>query len=270
MDIGLDPYLRGAFSIANEVVNMLFTVNEISKLANVTIKTLHHYHKIGLLVPYKMSEAGYRLYGHEELERLQEILYYRELDFPLKEIKQILKGESDRLSILSNQKKLLLVRLRRLSRLVQTLDESMEITMKGEIMDQSAMFKGFRNEEEWEKALDKQNQYVKEKYNYDLLDDNPIEVQEMNEMAMEAERFMKKIASALRDGLKFDDKVVQTLIHQHVDFLNDHGHTMKATDFMNQTRFFLQDDFHRNMLEAVQTGLSYYLCVAAEAFASQK
>ncbi|GGB40658.1 hypothetical protein GCM10011409_17690 [Lentibacillus populi] len=66
---------------------MLYTVKEMAKFANVTIKTLHHYHKIGLLYPYKVSEAGYRLYGMKELERLQQILFYRELDFPLKEIK---------------------------------------------------------------------------------------------------------------------------------------------------------------------------------------
>jgi DNA-binding transcriptional MerR regulator len=59
---------------------MLYTVKEVSDLSGVTIKTLHHYHKIGLLKPREISEAGYRLYGERELERLQEILFYRELE----------------------------------------------------------------------------------------------------------------------------------------------------------------------------------------------
>jgi DNA-binding transcriptional MerR regulator len=59
---------------------MLYTVNEVA-----TVKTLHHYHKIGLLEPCDISDAGYRLYGNEELERLQQILFYRELDFSLKD-----------------------------------------------------------------------------------------------------------------------------------------------------------------------------------------
>ncbi|GIN87757.1 hypothetical protein J6TS2_41430 [Heyndrickxia sporothermodurans] len=83
---------------------MLYTVKEISEMANVTIKTLYHYHKLGLLLPSKISEAGYRLYGQKELERLQEILFFRELDFPLKDIKTILDGQPERLSVLSNQK----------------------------------------------------------------------------------------------------------------------------------------------------------------------
>jgi DNA-binding transcriptional MerR regulator len=76
-------------------------------MANVTVKTLHHYHKIGLLLPCEVSDAGYRFYSMKELERLQEILFYRELDFPLRKIKQILTGEHDRLKILKEQKMLL-------------------------------------------------------------------------------------------------------------------------------------------------------------------
>ncbi|MFC7393781.1 MerR family transcriptional regulator [Scopulibacillus cellulosilyticus] len=247
---------------------MLYTVKELSELANVTIKTLYHYHKIGLLLPCKVSEAGYRLYGIKELERLQQILFYRELDFPLKEIKQILDGEPDRLLILSGQKKLLLSRMRRLERLVQTIDESISHTAKGEVMDKSAMFKGFDSKEEWTEALSEQNQYLKETYDYDLLKENSIDVQSMNESAIEAKRFMNGMAQGLNDGLKFDDKKVQTLIHQHINFLTHHGHETTAESFAQTTRFFLNDDFHRNMLEAQATGLSYYLCIAAEAFAS--
>ncbi|XWX60162.1 MerR family transcriptional regulator [Desulfitobacterium sp. AusDCA] len=62
---------------------MLYTVKEVAELAGVTIKTLHHYHKIGLLLPCEITDAGYRLYGPKELERLQQILFYRELDFSL-------------------------------------------------------------------------------------------------------------------------------------------------------------------------------------------
>lgn len=266
----IDPHPRGAFRIASEVERMLYTVKEIAQLANVTVKTLHHYHKIGLLIPRKISESGYRLYGQQELERLQQILFYRELDFPLKEITNILAGESDRLSILQNQKQLLMARLHRLTRLVQTLDESIDHALKGEPMEQSALFKGFRSEEEWEMALAEQNEHIKETYDYDLLASKPIEVEAMNEMALESEHFMNGMACALREGRKYDDSQVKKLIRQHIDFLNDHGTALTDADFASQARFFVQDDFHRHMLEEVQTGLSYYLCFAAEAFASDQ
>ena len=70
--------------------NAMKTVKEVSALTGVSVRTLHHYDAIGLLKPTKLTEAGYRLYGEQELGRLQTILLFRELQFPLKEIKDIL------------------------------------------------------------------------------------------------------------------------------------------------------------------------------------
>ena len=66
------------------------TVNEVSKLTGVSVRTLHHYDAIGLLKPTEVTKAGYRLYDDTALSRLQSILLFRELQFPLKEIKTIL------------------------------------------------------------------------------------------------------------------------------------------------------------------------------------
>ncbi|GGB40668.1 hypothetical protein GCM10011409_17710 [Lentibacillus populi] len=90
----------------------------------------------------------------------------------------------------------------------------------------------------------------------------------MNEAALEAKHFQDAMAKSLREGLSVNDEKVEQLIREHLDFLNQHGHETKAIDFVAQTRFFLHDDFHLNMLENQQTGLAYYLCIAAEAFAS--
>lgn len=70
----------------------MMTVHEVSKLAGVSIRTLQYYDKIGLLHPSKYSDAGYRLYADTDLERLQQILLYRELEFPLKDIKEIMEN----------------------------------------------------------------------------------------------------------------------------------------------------------------------------------
>ena len=66
------------------------TVKEVSKITGVSVRTLHHYDAIGLLKPSKVTEAGYRMYDDTALSRLQNILLFRELQFPLKEIKAIL------------------------------------------------------------------------------------------------------------------------------------------------------------------------------------
>ncbi|UJF33628.1 MerR family transcriptional regulator [Paenibacillus hexagrammi] len=247
---------------------MLYTVKQLSALSHVTIKTLHHYHKIGLLIPREISDAGYRLYGAAELERLQQILFYRELEFPLEQVKVLLEVEPDRLTILSSQKKLLESRKQRLERFILTLEESIACEIKEETMEHSSMFKGFDTEEEWNDALAEQRQYVKETYDYDLLENVTIDTAEMNEQAAEAVRFMNSMKKHLLEGSKHDSEEVRLLIGEHLSFLSSHGHASSPADFAVQTRFFLGDDFHQRMLEDQQTGLSYYLCMAAEAYAA--
>ncbi|WP_291571274.1 MerR family transcriptional regulator [Clostridium sp. UBA4548] len=248
---------------------MLYMVKEIAKLTGVTVKTLHYYHKIGLLEPSEISEAGYRLYGTGDLERLQQILFYRELDFSLKDIKIALENEPNRLNCLLEQQKLLNARRQRLDCLLKTLDESIILTKKGVIMDKLTMFQGL-NKEEWNEALTEQNEYLKDKYNYDMMKENDFEVIEMNEIAAEAQNFMKSVAKALKDGLKASDERVQKMLEQHIAFLNEHSVEIDAKALAIQSKFFLEDDFHRNMLESQQTGLSYYLCFATEMYASGK
>ena len=71
----------------------MMTVHEVSKLAGVSVRALHHYDRIGLLHPAEVSDAGYRLYDDTALERLQFILLFKELEFPLKEIREIRSEE---------------------------------------------------------------------------------------------------------------------------------------------------------------------------------
>ncbi|MED4959028.1 MerR family transcriptional regulator [Paenibacillus macerans] len=249
---------------------MPYTVKEVSALSGVTVKTLHHYHKIGLLLPCEISEAGYRLYGMKELERLQQILFYRELDLPLARIKLLLEGEPDRAAILSEQKALLHERKQRLETMIQTLEKSIRAAEKGETMNGQDMFKGFASEEEWKEALREQDRHLQQNYGVRLVDDGPIDVPQMNEQAAEAAAFMNRMAQALRENASHLDDSIQSLIAGHLAFLNEHGHTVTAADFAGQTKFFLSDEFHRNMLENQQTGLAYYLYAAAEAFASRQ
>lgn len=84
------------------------TVTEIAQLAHVSVRTLHHYDAIGLLKPTEITEAGYRLYDDAALERLYLILLFRELEFPLKDIQEILDApDFDRNRVLEQQVNLL-------------------------------------------------------------------------------------------------------------------------------------------------------------------
>ena len=97
----------------------MITVNEVSKLTGVSIRTLHYYDEIHLLKPTKITESGYRLYDEDSLERLQQILLFRELEFPLKEIKQILDSPGfDRQKALEQQIELLTLKKEHLENLI--------------------------------------------------------------------------------------------------------------------------------------------------------
>lgn len=103
------------------------TVHEVSKLAGVSVRTLHHYDAIGLLPPTGLTEAGYRLYDDTALARLQSILLFRELEFPLRDIKRILDDPSfDPATALADQIKLLELRREQLGRLIAFARETLE------------------------------------------------------------------------------------------------------------------------------------------------
>ena len=170
---------------------------------------------------------------------------------------------------LANQYELLSARRQRLECLLKTLEESIFLTKKGESMNSKAMFQGL-NQAEWENALSEQNDYLKGKYDYDMLANKEIQAEDLNEKATESQQFLQSLSAALKNGWAVTDEKLHDLIEKHLNFLNSHGLTIDAKSFVSQTRFFLEDDFHRNMLETQQPGLCYYLCFAAETYASLK
>lgn len=100
------------------------TVKEISEITGISVRTLHYYDEIGLFQPTDKSEAGYRLYDDEALETLQEILFFREFDIPLKEIKSIIENPAlDRNEILKMQRKMLFAKKERMEHLIANIDD---------------------------------------------------------------------------------------------------------------------------------------------------
>jgi DNA-binding transcriptional MerR regulator len=109
-----------------------YSVGDVSRVSGVTVRTLHHYDAVGLLAPGQRSPAGYRLYSEDDLERLERILFYRELGFPLDEIVNILSdpdvGSADHLV---RQHRMLLTRAERLQAMIAALEREMEAQHMG-------------------------------------------------------------------------------------------------------------------------------------------
>ena len=124
-----------------------YSVKALSKLAGVSVKTLHHYDKIGLLKPNTRTEARYRLYGPEEILRLQQILFYKELDFPLQEIRDIMDDpDYDMVSALSNHKDALKARRQRIDVLINTIDKTINHQLKQNTMKPEELYEGLPKE----------------------------------------------------------------------------------------------------------------------------
>jgi len=119
------------------------TVNEVSKLTGVSVRTLHHYDAIGLLKPTRVTEAGYRLYDQAALERLQHILLFRQLQFPLKEIKQILDSPGfDPVQALTQQIHMLKLQRNHLDNLIshaQSIQKKGVVTMDFSAFDRTKL-----------------------------------------------------------------------------------------------------------------------------------
>jgi MerR family transcriptional regulator, thiopeptide resistance regulator len=133
----------------------MFTVRQISKLAGVTPRTLHHYDEIGLLKPASVGENGYRYYGEESLLRLQQILFYRELGFPLEDIKKIMgRRDFDVVGALYGHKEALQNQVTRLNRLIHTVDNTINHLKGNIIMSEKGLFEGFSEQEQEQYAAE--------------------------------------------------------------------------------------------------------------------
>jgi DNA-binding transcriptional MerR regulator len=138
----------------------MFTVKQLSKLAGVTPRTLHHYDAIGLLKPSRIGDNGYRYYGEDALLRLQQILFYRELDIPLDDIKKIMaESRFDVLGALQSHKDALHKQVARLNRLIHTVDNTINHLKGNNIMSEKAYFEGFTEEEQDKYALEAEQMY---------------------------------------------------------------------------------------------------------------
>lgn len=124
-----------------------YTVKKLASLSGVSIRTLHHYDKLGLLVPSQRTDTRYRLYGTQELLRLQQILFYRELDFPLLEIKELLSDpEFDLLGALESHRKGLEEKQARVQVLLETINKTIS-KLKGQTdMKDEELYQGMSKE----------------------------------------------------------------------------------------------------------------------------
>ncbi len=139
---------------------MSYTVKQLSTLAGVSPRTLHYYDEVGLLKPESVGANGYRYYGDDSALRLQQILFYREMDLPLEEIRKIMGRRGfDALAALQDHRKALEQKVARMNRLIQTVDDTI-LYLKGEKgMSKAQLFGAFSEEEQKKYAAEAEQMY---------------------------------------------------------------------------------------------------------------
>lgn len=223
------------------------TVKEVSKLTGVSVRTLHHYDAIGLLKPAKTTEAGYRLYDDAALSRLQTILFYRELQFPLKEIREILDSDHfDASEALAQQIKLLELQQAHLGELI---NYARKIQKRGiKYMD----FTAFDNKE-----IDKYKAETKERWGATAA----YRESETRKVSDDAPQQMLEIFKRFAEVIHLppESEEVQALAAELQQHITDNYYTCTKEIFRGLGEMYVGDErFRRNIDEAVGEGTAAF------------
>lgn len=238
-------------------------VKEVSKLTGVSVRTLHHYDDIGLLTPDAITEAGYRLYSDENLSTLQQILFFRELGFPLKKIKELLDSPSfDRQEAFEMQRKMLIEKRTQLDDMIKTIEKTIQHGKGAYQMTNEEKFKGFdfnqnpyeqEARERWgDKAVDKSNKKVAQF--------GPEYGEEMN-------RIYFKLAELRHLSPESDE--AQEAIGEWFAFLNKMGdYSLEMFEGLGQ--MYVTDERFTKNIDQFGEGLAAFMCNAMAAYAENR
>jgi DNA-binding transcriptional MerR regulator len=190
------------------------TVGEVAELAHVTVRTLHHYDELGLLSPSGRSEAGYRLYSYVDLTRLQEILIWRGLGFPLAEIQSLLDDPGyDRVGALQRQRELIEREIGRLGALAVAVDAAIDAELTEIRLQEDAMFEGFDPSEYEDEARERWGDT--RAYQESARRARRYGEAEWAEIRREAEEIVRELAALLRAGEPADGGRARAVAERH-------------------------------------------------------
>ncbi|MDX2138025.1 MAG: MerR family transcriptional regulator [Chloroflexota bacterium] len=200
----------------------MYTVKQLSDMAGVTIRTLHHYDAIGLLKPAHTGSNGYRYYGDDAVMRLQQILFYRELGLELADIRAVLDDASfDYIAALETHREGLKQRVARLQEIIETVGKTIR-HFKGEItMSKHEVFKGLNEEEERDMTREARLTYGPSLVNDSVRRWGSYSQAQKDAILAEGNTIYAELASALEAGTPAQDAEVQRVLvrwHNHIHY----------------------------------------------------
>lgn len=195
---------------------MELTVKELAKISKVSVRTLHWYDEIGLLKPAFTKSNGYRFYGENELLRLQQILFFRELGFSLKEIERVISSSDfNQLKALANHKAAIIKKIKDSEKLIETIDKTIK-HIKGKItMDPKEVYYGFDSakQKEYDRQVEEMDNSLFKKGVAECKERvKKLQKSDFENHADKSTAFYKKFAEKIQKGCEPDSKEVQEIM----------------------------------------------------------
>ncbi len=247
---------------------MKYQIKDFAKLTNVSVRTLHYYDGIGLLKPaFVDKQNSYRFYDEKSLERMQEILFYRELDFTLKEISNILSAENyNKSQALNKQKQLLLLKKKHIERLISAIDCS----LKGESIMISEIF----NNNDYEKLRNQYAQEAKQKwggtdaYSECKEKTSNYSKEKWNNVNEEMDTIFAEFAECMQKGEASTGQTVQGLVKKLQDFITDNFYNCTNEILSGLGAMYSADERFRKNIDKHGIGNAEYISKAIEVYCS--
>jgi DNA-binding transcriptional MerR regulator len=242
-----------------------YTVQQLARMAKVSVRTLHHYDQIGLLSPGARSAAGYRQYGEAELLRLQQILFFKELDVPLAEIGRILDDpQFDPVQALRRHRQMLEAQAERLAVLLNTVDRTLaRITEETMTLSDEELYEGFTQEQ-----IQRYTHEVNEKYDPQLVAESNRRVRKMSKEQWQAikgegDALTRLMASLM--GSPAGDVRVQAVVKRHHAWI-ENFYPCPAEIYRGLGHLYTENDEFRANYDKYAPGLADFMKEAMEYF----
>lgn len=240
----------------------MYRIKEVAEITGVSVRTLHHYDQIGLLVPQK-GENLYRLYSDEDIDRLQTILFYKVLGFSLKEIQDLLIQDSqDRIKSLLKQEALLKEQKEHLEVLLETIDKTIKSVKGEESMTHQEKFQGFSQE-----YFGMYEEEAVQAYGKDAVANAKTNIFDNPQMAAAWGNVFKELSLAKKEGVAVDHVRVQEQVALLYDYINEYVFDCNLDAFAIIGQTYVADErFANNIDQQAGEGTAKYASQAIAAF----
>lgn len=248
----------------------VYKIKEVADMVGISVRTLHHYDEIGLLKPESVTEAGYRLYSEKDLEKLQQILFFKELDFDLKTIKEILNDPNfDRKRALELHRQLLIKKRDRLNKIIECVENTIESVERGIKMSKENMFKAF-DMSEIEKHQQKYAEETKQKYGHTDAYKESMEKtskytkNDWENIMQRASEIYTEIASLMDRSP--EDEEVQRAVAKWRQHITDNFYYCTIDIFRGLGELYVLDERFKNNIDKIKEGLAEFLSEAIKIY----